>query len=86
MGIVYALGEDDASTATLREAIARDYSPLAGFSLMLFLLIATPCMATVAATRKESGRWRWALFQLVGLTSVGYLASLAVYQIGKLIG
>ncbi len=86
MGIVYSLGEGETSSETLREALARDYSPLAGFSLMLFLLIATPCMATVAATRKESGRWRWALFQLFGLTATGYLASLVVYQVGRLLG
>jgi len=52
---------------------------------MLFLLIAAPCMATVAVTRRESGSWKWALLQLVGLTAVAYAVSLVVYQVGRLL-
>lgn len=84
MGIVYAVGEGDADSDGLRQALARDYSPLTGFGLMLFLLIATPCMATVAVTRRESGHWRWALLQLGGLTAIAYLLVLVVQQVGRL--
>ena len=84
MGVVYSLGETDEGSEGLRQAIRRDYSPLVGISLMLFLLIATPCMATIAVTRRESGSWKWAAFQLVGLTAVAYLTSLIVYQVGRL--
>ncbi len=84
MGIVYSLGRTDAGSKDLRGALARDYSPLAGLSLMLFLLIATPCMATMAITRRESGSWKWALLQFGGLTAVAYLVSLLVFQIGSL--
>jgi len=65
--------------------LARDYSPLIGLSMMLFLLIATPCMATLAVTRKESGSWRYALLQLGGLTGIAYVISLVVYQTGRLL-
>jgi ferrous iron transport protein B len=84
MGIVYSIGNVEESTDGLSALLSRDYSPLIGFSLMLFLLISAPCMATIAVTRRESGRWSWALFQLAGLTGVGYLTSLVVYQIGLL--
>ena len=85
MGIVYAMGETDEESVSLRDTLARDYSPLVGLSLMLFLLIATPCMATIAVTRRESGSWKWAALQLVGLTAVAYGVSLVVYQVGRLI-
>jgi ferrous iron transport protein B len=84
MGIVYAMGEADGGPDMLRAALARDYSPLVGVSLILFLLIATPCMATLAVTRRESGSWRWAALQFGGLTAVAYLLSLIVYQVGRL--
>ena len=84
MGIIYAMGEADESSASLRIALQKDYSPLVGFSLMLFLLISAPCMATIAVTKRESGSWKWAILQLGGLTAVGYLISLLVYQIGSL--
>jgi ferrous iron transport protein B len=52
--------------------------------MMLFLLIATPCMATLAVTRRESGSWKWALLQVGGLTGIAYLLTLVVYQVGSL--
>jgi ferrous iron transport protein B len=85
MGIVYSMGETDEESTSLREAVRADYSMLTGISLILFLLISTPCMATIAVTRRESGRWRWALLQLGGLTVVAYLVSLTVSQVGRLL-
>lgn len=84
MGIVTSLGEVDEGSLRLRETLRRDYSPLVGASLMLFLLIGTPCMATLAVTRRESGRWKWALLQVGGLTALAYVVSALVYQVGRL--
>jgi ferrous iron transport protein B len=85
MGIVYALGEgQDATSVPLREKLRADYTPLAGFCVMLFCLISAPCMATIAVTHRESGSWRWALFQLGGLTALAWIVTAAVYQIGRL--
>ena len=83
MGIVYSIGQAEEDPAPLRERLGEDYSPITGISLMLFLLIATPCMATVAVTRRESGSWKWAALQFGGLTTVAYLLSLIVYQVGS---
>jgi ferrous iron transport protein B len=85
MGIVYSIADADKSSEGLRAVLARDYSPLVGLSLMLFLLVGMPCMATVAVTRRESGKWSYALLQLGGLTGIAYVLSLLVYQIGKLV-
>ncbi len=86
LGIVHSMGETDEESVPLREALQRDYTPLTGFCLMLFLLVATPCMATIAVTRRESGSWKWALLQLGGLTAVAYVLTLVVNQIGRLFG
>ncbi len=86
MGIIHSLGETDEESAPLRAVLARNYSPLVGVSLIIFLLIATPCMATVAVTHRESGRWRWALLQFGGLTGLAYVLALVVYQGGRLLG
>ncbi len=85
MGIVYSMSEVGEETSALSEVLARDYSPLVGVSLMIFLLVGTPCMATVAVTRRESGSWSWALLQFFGLTALAYILSLIVYQVGSLI-
>jgi ferrous iron transport protein B len=85
MGIVYSIsGGADQDADGLRAQLARDYSPLVGISLMVFLLVSAPCMATIAVTRRESGRWSWALLQLAGLTAIGYTLALVAYQVGRL--
>lgn len=86
MGIVYAVGAGEANRAALRARLREDYTPLQGFCLMLFCLVSMPCVATIAATRRESGGWRWALFQLGGLTALAYVLTLVAYQFGLLLG
>ncbi|RKY14816.1 MAG: ferrous iron transport protein B [Planctomycetota bacterium] len=86
MGIVFAVGEVDETSDALRVSLRRAYSPLVGFCIMLFALIATPCMATVAATRQESGSWRWALLQFWGLTLLAWILTVLVYQVGVMLG
>jgi len=85
MGIVYSLGEVNEGSESLRHALRRDYSPLVGLSMMLFLLIGMPCMATFAVTGRESGSMRWALLQFCGLTAIAYLVALVVFQVGRLL-
>jgi len=86
MGIVYSVGEADEESETLREKLKSTYTPLVGFCIMLFCLISAPCMATIAVTRRESNSWRWALFQLGGLTLLAYLLTVLVFQAGSLFG
>jgi ferrous iron transport protein B len=84
MGIVYSIADVDKGTDGLRAILARDYSPLVGLSMMLFLLVGAPCMATVVVTRRESGKWRYALLQFGGLTGIAYVLCLVVFQVGRL--
>ncbi len=85
MGIVYSIGETDESSLTLREKLAKNYSPLQGFCIMLFCLISAPCMATLVMCKRETGSWKWAAFQFCGLTGLAYVITLVVYQVGSLI-
>lgn len=85
LGIVFSLGETGEKSDTLRQVLRDNYGPLQAFCMLLFLLIATPCMATVAVMRKESGSWKWAMLQFWGLTVIGWLLATAVYQIGRLV-
>jgi ferrous iron transport protein B len=86
MGIVYAVGEADEESSALRRQLRENYNALQGFCIMLFCLISAPCMATIAATRRESNSWGWAMLQLGGLTVLAYFVTLIVYQAGSLLG
>ncbi len=93
LAIVFAVGSRQAGDSgsaeqrshNLREKLQANYTPLTGFCIMLFCLITTPCVATVAMTKQETNSWGWALFQFFGLTALAYVITLIVYQIGRFI-
>ncbi|MHC4741095.1 MAG: ferrous iron transport protein B [Planctomycetota bacterium] len=84
LGIVYAVGDVEEETQSLRKQLQDSYSALTGFCIMLFCLISAPCVATVAMTKQETNSWRWAIFQFAALTALAYVITLATYQIGTL--
>ncbi len=86
MGIVFAVGEADETNDKLRAQLRDRYTPLIGFCIMLFALIATPCIATFAITKQEAGSIKWALAQSFGLTALAWIVTFLVYQGGMLLG
>jgi ferrous iron transport protein B len=62
------------------------FTPLAGASYLLFILIYMPCVAVIATVSKESGSWKWALFLMVYTTVLAWLLSFAVFQLGTFMG
>jgi len=94
LGVVFGIGQADEQNKPLREAL-RDarhadgtpvMTPLSGISLMVFFLLACQCMSTIAVVRRESGSWKWPVFLFSYMTVLAYVASLAVYQGGRLLG
>ena len=97
MGILYQADEEaDDNSVSLQKKLQQQtyvhgpkagekvFTPLVALTLMIFVLIYFPCIATIVAIAKES-RWKWAIFVMVYTTLLAYLVSLAVYQIGSLI-
>jgi len=76
-----AEGEDTALSAALRER----FTPLSAVSLLVFVLLYVPCVATLGAIRHEFGR-SWALTSAVYQTVVAWLAAFLIYQGGRLLG
>ncbi len=86
MGLIYAVGDStEEGSATLQAKLAGDYTPRQGLSILLFVLIASPCIATVAVTARESGSWKWAMLQWGYLTALAWVLTILVYQSGRLI-
>jgi ferrous iron transport protein B len=94
MGIVYGLGETNADSegdktevTPLKTRISSDpsYSPLSALSLMIFVMIYIPCIATLAVTRKELGSMKWVGVSVGYTLLLAYGLSVLVYQVGKII-
>jgi ferrous iron transport protein B len=94
LGVLYQADPDDIEgqalsnklkTNTYQEgnkAGERVFNPLVALSFMVFVLIYFPCIAVIATVRKESGRWRWALFLAFYSTILAWLTSWIIYQGG----
>ncbi len=87
MGVLYAVDDTDSDSKALRNAL-RDsgMTPLSALSLMVFVLLYVPCLATVGVIARETGSVRWALFNVAYTTAVAWVFSFVVYQGGLLIG
>ena len=96
MGILYQADADaDEASGTLIDKLQQQvhtkgklegqkvFTPLVAFGFMLFILIYFPCVAVIAAIRKESN-WRWAVFTMFYTTAIAWLAAFATFQIGSL--
>ncbi|HEX5032106.1 MAG TPA: ferrous iron transport protein B [Candidatus Eisenbacteria bacterium] len=62
------------------------YTPLIAISLMVFFALALQCMSTVAVAKRETNSWRWPIGMLVMMNVMAWVASLAVYQGGRMLG
>ncbi|WP_298814590.1 ferrous iron transport protein B [Chloroflexus sp.] len=61
------------------------HGELAALAFLVFVLLYTPCVATLAASRHEFGL-RWMLVSLVGQFVIAWLAALLVFQGGLALG
>ena len=85
LGILYSEGATDEESDSLKEKIARHYTPLQGFCIMLFCLLSIPCLATLAVVRRELNSWHMAVVEAGGLFVLAYVVTFIVYQIGTLL-
>ncbi|WP_419392609.1 ferrous iron transport protein B [Cytobacillus praedii] len=82
MNIIYFVPDE----ASLQGLLSDYFTPLAGYSFMVFILLYIPCLATVATIYKETGSKKWTAFSMVYALIAAYLLALIIYQGGKLLG
>lgn len=82
MNIIYHVPD----TAGLQEQISLSFTPLQAYSFMAFVLLYTPCLATVGVLRKETLSWKWTLFAIGYSLVLAYFVALIIYQGGRWIG
>ena len=90
LSVLYTGGEEE-ETQTLSLRLQQDadpqgnpvFTPLRALSLMLFVLVYFPCIATVTAIARESGSWKWGGFVIAYTCLLAWLVSFVVYQAGS---
>ena len=85
LGTAYSLGEiDPEDVGSLAETLATqpDWSRANALSLMLFVLLYSPCFVALVVIKNEAGGWRWLVFSVVFNTLLAYGVAVAAYNIG----
>ena len=62
-----------------------DFTPLAGYSFLIFNLLCAPCFAAMGAIRREMNSARWTAFAIAYQCVLAYAVSLMIYQIGTFV-
>ncbi len=88
LGTAYSLSDaNEDETASLSTKLQKDpaWGPLQAFTLIIFIMLYVPCVATVVSIRKESS-WKWAAFSIFFNLLVAYGVSLIIRQGGVFLG
>ena len=70
----------------LAAALPALFTPLSAYAFLVMTLLYVPCVAVVAAFKRETNSWKWTIFLVAYTTLVGYALAVAVYQGGRLFG
>ncbi len=73
-----------ATVDQLPNALWTIFTPLSVVSFLVFTLLYTPCIAAIAAAKRELGT-KWALAVVVFQLGIAWLAAFVVYQLGSIL-
>ena len=80
LGILY----NGAEGTTVYQNIAQAFTPIAGFSFLVFNLLCAPCFAAIGAMKREMNNAKWTWFAVGNQCSFAYCIALMVNSFGKL--
>ncbi len=74
---------DKMRAATFSDSGQPVYTLATSLSLLVFYALAMQCFSTLAVVRRETGSWRWAVFQFLLMSGMAYAGAWMVFQIFK---
>jgi len=83
MGTIYSIGKSDGESVDLKSIIRSDpaFSRATALSLMVFVLLYLPCVATLGVMKKEVGRWKPVVLYSAYSLTVAWCLSFVVYRL-----
>ena len=94
IGILYGADEDAVDTddaegtanVLMATGMATAFTPLAALAFMVFTQLYSPCVTALGTSKKEAQSWKWMAFAFLYTCAVAWVASMLVYQVGRLLG
>ena len=81
MQVLYSAG----STAELAGALSAQFTPRSAYAYLVFILLYVPCVAALAAARRELNSRKYFIMSICIQLGAAYGVSLLVYQLGRLL-
>ena len=85
LATAHSLSDDDEQGFSQRIATAPGWNTSVAVSLMIFVLLYSPCFVTVVAIAREAS-WGWAAFSVIFNTGFAFALAAAAYQLGMRMG
>ncbi len=80
LGTIYGI-EGETNVQGLQAALHGDLSAAGAVALLVFFAFALQCFSTIAVVRRETGSWKWPVFQFSYMLILAYGAAWAAYRI-----
>ena len=81
LAICYGVAEVSENGDEIWPLLQTSYTPIAGYSLMVFNLLCAPCFAAMGAIKREMNSPKWTLAAIGYMCGFAYCASLIIYQL-----
>jgi len=73
--------DPEAQKLGLQNALHQDLTPGGAFALLVFFAFAMQCISTIAVVRRETGGWKWPVFQFTYMSVVAYVGAFIAYRL-----
>jgi ferrous iron transport protein B len=83
LGTIFSIGKSDQGTAGLSSILRNDpgFSKATALSLMVFVLLYIPCLASLGVMKKEVGSWKPVLMYTGYVLAIAWSASFITYRL-----
>lgn len=90
MGTIYALGDVDEESESLRERLHSEINPKTGqpvynlavaWSILIFFVFALQCTSTLAIIKKETGGWKIPIVTFAGTFVLAWIGAFIAYHV-----
>ena len=83
LGVVLGTGEGDVNLST---QLTQVMVPAAAVAFIAVQMLFVPCVASVAAIRRETQSWRWTGFAIGYMLGISLAVGVIIYQVARLMG
>jgi ferrous iron transport protein B len=82
LGTIYGI-QGNEPAAGLHAALHQDLTTAGAIALLIFFAFAMQCFSTLAVVKRETGGWRWPVFQFSYMLVLAYAGSWLAFHIAK---